>query len=157
MDSRKEFLIGERNDQRDANFVSDLEKSRYRKKPRWKPYTFALDTARNEGNAERINFPFTGVYIPRATDSNVEINLSLDGGDSRSISEALPLRNKDNYTFDETVAAAFLTWASQPGKTITIFFLTEGRFGSGSILSVSAGGVSVTEGSSCVGAALGRR
>lgn len=106
--------------------------------------TLALDTAATQQNPYIIGFPFKSVYIAAATDTVVGVNLFPNA--IESFQSSIPLKQNDSWIVDEPVAKAFLTWSAQAGKTITLIFFVSSMFQSGSQLSISGGGVSISEG-----------
>ena len=106
--------------------------------------TLPLDTAAGVGNPYKIGFPFRSIFVRTATDSITTVSLQPDSIDS--FQSAVPLTINDSMDFETVVSSAFLTWTAQAGKTITLVFFVDAAFRSGSQLSVSSGGVSISEG-----------
>lgn len=105
-----------------------------------------LTTARLEGNPYKISVPLRSIYVQTASDSITTVNMAVNSDDSQSIQNAVPLKLNDAFDFGFQVASVALTWAAQTGKSITIFLFTDASFRSGSQLSLSAGGVSINDG-----------
>lgn len=115
-----------------------------------KPFNFQrvtldLSVAQLETNPKIFSFPFKSIYIQSTTDSNVSVNFKPNAVES--FQSAITLGQNDTLTFSEPVASGNLYWNAQPGKSITIIFTINGELRSGKLISVTSGGVSVTEGS----------
>ncbi len=107
--------------------------------------TIALDTAKLATDPLRIGFPFKSMFITTATDTNVE--LSVLAGTRDSLQSAFPMHKNDSWNSEEPISEAYLYWAAQSGKSITIIFFIDSMFNSGSQISVSSGGVTLSDGS----------
>jgi hypothetical protein len=110
------------------------------------PLTLALDTARLSSDPYKIGFPFKSIYVSAATDATTSVNFKPVTRDE--VQGAIPLTLKDAHSFQKMINQGFLYWSAQPGKTITLMLLVDSEFRSGSQINLTAGGVSVTEGSS---------
>lgn len=104
-----------------------------------------LTTARTIENPYTIGFPFKSVFVRNATDSSVSIKLRPWSSDS--LQGDITLKNNDSFLFGLSVARAFLSWGAQSGKTIQLIFSLRGEFRSGSQVSSTSGGVSISRGS----------
>lgn len=105
---------------------------------------FPLDTAQLPTNPLPINFPFRSLVIRAATDSAVGIDMRLFAMDA--IQSVVTLRQNDALKFPYAINKAFLSWAAQPGKSITILFMVDGELSLGSINTTISGGVTLQEG-----------
>lgn len=105
-----------------------------------------LDTARNENDPYSIRVPFRSFWVQSATDINVTVNVRLLTRDSYSSSFSI-IKN-DSYSHDDMCTEMHLDWAAQSNKSITIILFTQGEFRSGSQISVTGGGVFLSEGTS---------
>ncbi|MGE4109034.1 MAG: hypothetical protein AB7F66_17685 [Bacteriovoracia bacterium] len=106
-----------------------------------------LATAASEGNPYKIPFPFNSFHVESATDQTVEVRLSPDDQSVRSIANYKTLKLNDSGVFTEVLSGGYLTWAAQAGKTMTIVFFVDVDWRSGSQLSLTAGGISISDGS----------
>jgi len=93
--------------------------------------TFDLSIAPT--NPIPMGFAFKTAYVVAATDSAARISLR-PFSDSEN-NDYVPLSVKDVLSFDQPINKCFLTWPVQAGKTITIAFLTDAQFKSGSQVS----------------------
>ncbi len=108
--------------------------------------TYALDTAVLSTNP--IIVPqFQSVYVSAATDQNVSVSLALSNRSLEGMNNALSLTQNASMTLPRPISGGFLFWAAQAGKTITLVILKRGAFTSGKLISVSSGGVNMSEGS----------
>lgn len=108
--------------------------------------TLNLTTARLETDPFRVNFPWRTVFVKKATDSSVEIQLKPQTDDSYQSS--VPLNRNDIFSNEYPFASASLYWSAQPGKSITLIFFVNAEFRSGSLISVTSGGLVATNGDS---------
>lgn len=106
-----------------------------------------LDTAATEGNPYRIHFPFSAVFVRDATDSLTNVYLAAHADDIQQIQNSIQLKINDAFSFQQAIGGAFLTWAAQSGKSITLYFFLDAQMKSGSQLSLNAGGLSINDGS----------
>jgi len=107
--------------------------------------TLNLATAQLSTQPFRVGFPFKSVYVSAATD--VLANVVLIPTTQDSYQSGVPLKLNDSWTIDEPTSEAYIYWAAQAGKTITLHFFVNSEFRSGSQISVTGGGVSIVEGS----------
>lgn len=110
------------------------------------PYVIDLSTARTAQNPFVIGFPFRSCFIRTATDSLTNVNMRLDAPDDAA--GDISLKNNDSFVLPFRAAKAFLNWTAQSGKSITLLIFPYGEFRSGSQVSSTAGGVSITTGDS---------
>lgn len=106
--------------------------------------TIALDTATPIQTPYRVSFPFRSVFVRSATDSSVQVSLRPNTSDS--IQGDIPLKNNDSIVFPSPLAEAYLTWTAQAGKSMTLVFFVSGEFRTGTQVSSTSGGVSITDG-----------
>lgn len=104
-----------------------------------------LSTARPRENSQIINFQFKALAVEASTDPSVKIWMLPNTRED--VQSPVLVGLKDAWIVDYPVAKAFLFWDAQPGKSITINFYADSQFRSGSQISVTSGGVSVSEGS----------
>lgn len=107
-----------------------------------------LTTARDAADPYKISIPFRSFWVQDATDTNVSVNIKLLTRDSSA--DSFTVKKNDVYGHDEMCSEVYLDWAAQSGKTLTIVFFTRGVFSSGSQISVTGGGVFLSEGTSFV-------
>jgi len=105
-----------------------------------------LGVEANQSSPFQVGFPFRSVYVSDATNSNTTVRLGAHSREINHLENPIPLKINDSIIFDRYVSKAFLMWDAQPGETITLLFFSDAEFRSGSLRSVSAGGVSVTWG-----------
>jgi hypothetical protein len=108
--------------------------------------TLSLDTARLSTDPLRIGFPFKSFFVADATDTSVLLNMKVNGRDE--IQSWFPFHKNDSWNSSTAISEAYLYWAAQSGKTVTIIFFTDAEFKSGSQIAVQSGGVTISEGSS---------
>lgn len=106
-----------------------------------------LDVAATAQNPFPVSNPFNGFYVESTSDSTVSINLSLTSPESQNMLNYTALKQNDSANFDEPIRAAYLTWASQPGKSLTIIFYLGIGFRPGTLNVSTSGGVSIGTGS----------
>ena len=105
-----------------------------------------LTTARVEGDPFRIGFPITGLHVESATSSSTKVKMSLNAPTIDQIRNYKEIKLNDVMQFDKPISGASITWAAQSGQTMTIVVFVDVKFASGSQVSVTSGGVSITEG-----------
>lgn len=108
--------------------------------------TLDLSTAKLAGAPLKIGFPFKSIYIADGTDTTIQIDVQINTQDS--FQSSFPMSLNDSWIRDEPTAQAFISWAAQAGKSITIAFFVNSEFQSGKQISVTGGGVSLIDGSS---------
>lgn len=97
-------------------------------------------------NAYLVNYPFKGVFVKSASDGFTTATLAVDDDSSASIQSGFDLGINDKFNIGRFASKGFIVAPPQPGKKMTIWFIVDGDFTSGSQLSLTAGGVSVTTG-----------
>lgn len=105
-----------------------------------------LTTARTESNPYILSVPMRSLFVRDASDSLANVNLSMNDSDAQAVANAISLKINDSVDFSSQVSKVALTWTAQSGKTMTLYLFTEAAFRSGSQLSLSAGGVSINDG-----------
>lgn len=138
---RAEMALYAKNELQDAELFSKQEN----------PFTvqtitIPLDKAREVGNPLTLNIPHRSIYVQDATDVNVTVSVQMQSRDS--INSTFTIRKNDAWTNDSIIPQINLSWSAQAGKTITLVFFYNTEFRSGSQISVTGGGVLVSEGSS---------
>lgn len=111
--------------------------------------TFDLSVARPRESAVKALYPFRSLSVESATDPATNIFILPNTDDDQQ--SFFVAKQNDSWTVERKVSKALLFWDAQPGKKITINFFADSEFRSGSQLSVSSGGVSITEGTSASG------
>ena len=106
----------------------------------------ALDTARDITNPLILDFPFQSVTVQTATDQNTNVLISFNTRTTEGTANGLTLKNNSVCNFPYSVARAYLWWAAQAGKTVTLAFLRTGNFTTGNNITSISGGVVVQEG-----------
>jgi hypothetical protein len=114
-----------------------------------------LSTVQASNNARKISIPFRSLFVRDATDSSAVVYFAPNDNAIGNIAEALPLYKNDTFDFEQTMSGGFLWWTAQAGKTMTIFFSTQGAMRPGSQISQLAGGVSISTGSARASNGLG--
>lgn len=105
-----------------------------------------LTTARNANDPYIIKVPFKSIYVQDATDVNTTVNVRVMSTDTYQSS--FIMRKNDVIATGSMINQIALDWSAQSGKTITFVFFTDAEFRSGSQISVTGGGVFLSEGSS---------
>lgn len=147
--------MGEIIDQQTANAVLDAltaaSKARIFEGNTQKPFgvqaiTIPLTTARLETDPYVLNFPFRTLYVQSATDTGVNVNVRFQTRDQYQ--SAINMKRNDVFVADYPQSSVNLYWDAQSGKSITLVFFIDAEFRSGSLISVTSGGVSVSNGDS---------
>lgn len=107
---------------------------------------YDLATAKLETSPQELKLPFRSFYVETASSPNAKLFIKL--GDRDDGQSAVGVVVKDSWKTDQPVAQAFLHWPAQPGEWIEIVYFVDSEFISGTQLSVTAGGISVSDGSS---------
>lgn len=108
-----------------------------------------LSVAKLQTAPLKIGFAFRALWVATATDSNVLVNIKIGAIDS--FQSEVPLHKNDSFPLDFSTSEAYLYWAAQSGKTMTIIFFTDAEFRPGSQISQIAGGFQISDGSSVSG------
>lgn len=108
-------------------------------------FTLDLATARLEENPFKISAPFTSIFVEDATDSGTEIFLKPNAQDK--FQSPIKLRDRDSLTFEYPINEAYIHWDAQTGKEITFVIFVDAKFESGTQISQTSGGVTVSTGS----------
>ena len=103
-----------------------------------------LSTARTDASPERIGFPFKSYFVVAATSSTASASLKLHSRDT--FAQPIPLALKDSAILSQPVREAYIINTAQAGATMTILFSVTAEFRSGSQISTTAGGVSISFG-----------
>ncbi len=107
---------------------------------------YDLSQEKLETSPQELKLPFKSFYVEQASSPNAKLFIKL--GDRDDGQSAVGVVVKDSWKTDQPVAQAFLHWPQQPGEWIEIVFFVDSEFISGTQLSVTAGGISVSDGSS---------
>lgn len=108
-----------------------------------------LSQAKDELEPYPIRFPFKSIFLAKSTDPSVEIYVKPITTDEYQA--AFPLGYKDSWAESEVIPKAFLHWPAQPGVKVILYVFTSAEFRSGSQVSLTSGGVSISEGASVAG------
>jgi hypothetical protein len=111
-----------------------------------------LSTARLPTQPYKISVPFKSLYVQDATDIYSTIDVQV--GTQDSLQSVFSIKKNDSWNSDYPISECYLSWAAQSGKSITLILFTNAAFNSGSQISVTGGGVSISEGSSFTQSAL---
>ena len=139
----------------DTQFADETLRSINKRPFRVQKIVLDLTTASNQNGLPyfAINIPFSAVFVRTASDSLTNVSLLLDEPSQLQDASGIPLYINDYIRFPDVVGRGYLSWTAQSGKSITLFIFTRAEFQSGSQLSLSAGGVSINEGSSVTSSA----
>lgn len=128
--------------------AAGIQESIDSRKTRVRVYNVTLTNAQAEFDSLRIDYPFKGIWIQTATDSNANISVIANSQREGQLSNAFTMRRNDFIKFEDYCSGAQIYWAAQSGKTMTIVVFIEGEVRPGSLISQISGGVQVLEGSS---------
>lgn len=103
-----------------------------------------LGVSIQENDPRLVEYAFKSVFVEKATDTGCLLYLRPISKESHQPFFQMQLR--DSWSQSYQVPRAFLHWPQQPGKTMELVFFADSEFRSGSQISVTSGGVSVTEG-----------
>lgn len=104
-----------------------------------------LSVKRDQYDPLIISFPFRSIFVEKCDDPASRINIKPTTNDEHQ--SFFSIGYKDSWSTSEVVPKAFLHWSAQIGK-MTLVVFTDAEFRSGSQVSLNAGGVSISEGSS---------
>jgi hypothetical protein len=105
----------------------------------------ALTTAKLRSAPMQVLFPWKSIFAYDGSDSSTYVWVVPWTEDT--LQDPFKLRVNDSLYFPKPVTRCFIYWEAQTGKSMSISFFRTGEFRSGSSTSVSAGGVSISEGS----------
>ncbi len=91
-----------------------------------------------------VNFPFRSVFVEQATDAGCIILLKPNT--KESIQPPFRMGLRDSWAMDYNIEKCYLHWPKQIGKKMELVFFTDAEFRSGSQISVTSGGIAVSEG-----------
>lgn len=106
-----------------------------------------LSKARDKDTPYVVNKAFKSVFVEGATDPRNKVFMRPTTDSSEQ--DFFGLGYKDSWSVSSVVPKAFFHWEQQTG-TVTLVFFTDAEFRSGSQVSLTSGGVSISEGSSLV-------
>lgn len=106
--------------------------------------TIDLTTARLETDPYVVGFPFKSFFVTDGTDSNVSISMRLASQDTGN--DLMTLKKGSTLKLPYPVRKAFIHWAAQSGKTITIWFFLRGEFNTNVLNLVNSGSVTIGDG-----------
>lgn len=109
-----------------------------------------LTNARTAVNPYKIGFPWKSIFVEDASDSLVEVRLSVHVNDQFNMDNYKVLNFNSQFKSQYQISAGFLTWDAQPGKSMTLILFTDIDFDSGRTISVASGGTAVVWGDSHV-------
>lgn len=108
-----------------------------------------LATARDVNNPFEVSFPFRSVFVEQASDANTFFYLKPSNRED--MQKPFRMGLKDSWSLPYQLPRCFLHWSAQPGKTVELVFFADAEFRSGSQISVTSGGISISEGSTLTG------
>lgn len=103
-----------------------------------------LSKARDVLDPQRLGYSFKSIYVEHCDDPSAKIFVRPTTIDEHQ--SYFSLGYKDSWNVDRGILDAFFHWPKQNGKMILIVF-TDSEFKSGSQVSLTSGGVSISEGS----------
>ncbi len=109
--------------------------------------TLDLSKARSIDQPFPINKAFKSVFVEKATDPRNTVLMRPTTDSSEQ--DFFALGYKDSWAVSTVVPKAFFHWEQQTGS-VTLVFFTDAEFRSGSQVSLTSGGVSISEGSSFI-------
>lgn len=92
-----------------------------------------------------FNSPFKSFFVESCSDPSafVFVRPTTD----EDIQGHFKVTQRDSWAVEYQIPKAFLHWPIQPGKTMEILFFSDSEFRSGSNISVTSGGLSISDGS----------
>lgn len=108
--------------------------------------TIPLTTAALDTNPYVVGFPFRSFIVLDATDSNVSVDIRMNTRDT--FQDKLTVKRGGTMKLPAPISKAYISWAAQSGKTITIGFFVRGEFATNILNLVNSGGVVISEGGS---------
>ncbi|MBX2986490.1 MAG: hypothetical protein KF802_01205 [Bdellovibrionaceae bacterium] len=107
--------------------------------------TLDLSVARSENNPYRIGFPFSCVFFETSSRPDAFFYLKPSSRDSQQ--PHLKMSYRDSWSVAGKVPEAFLHWPAQTGAKVELVVMIDSDMRSGSQISLTAGGVSISDGS----------
>jgi hypothetical protein len=107
--------------------------------------SISLATAKLATAPQVVSFPFKSVYAFDGSDSSTYVYIVPWTNDG--FQDPIKIKVNDSWTCGKIINKAYMYWPAQAGKNISLSFFHNSEFRSGSYTSVSAGGVSINEGS----------
>lgn len=133
----------------DANKTAFLTRANSEKTVQGHRIVLDLTTARDINNPFEVLFPFRSVFVEQASDANTFFYLKPSNRED--MQKPFRMGLKDSWALPYQIPKCFLHWSAQPGKTVELVFFADGEFRSGSQISVTSGGVSISDGSTVSG------
>lgn len=133
----------------DANKTAFLSRANSEKTVQGHKVVLDLSVARDINNPYEVLFPFRSVFVEQASDANTFFYLKPSNRED--MQKPFRMGLKDSWALPYQIPKCFLHWNAQPGKTAELVFFADAEFRSGSQISVTSGGISITEGSTVIG------
>lgn len=110
----------------------------------------ALDIAGTfNASVRRVGFAFKSFWVNDATDVNVTVRMKVNSLDETQ--SFFSIRKNDAAVSTGFFSDAFFAWDAQAGKFLELTIFTDAEYRSGSQISVTGGGVSISDGSTITG------
>lgn len=133
----------------DAQKAAFLDRANSEKTVQGHRVILNLASARDINNPLEVLFPFRSVFVEQASDANTFF--FLKPSNREDMQKPFRMGLKDSWALPYQIPKCFLHWDAQPGKTAELVFFADAEFRSGSQISVTSGGVSVSDGSTVSG------
>ncbi len=108
-----------------------------------------LDEERPETNPLVIHTPFKNLFVEEATSTTNHFFLKPNAPEAYQ--RPFKFEVNSSVEFEPAVAKAYLHWPRQPGAKMVLKLSVNSKFKTGKLLSLNAGGISLSEGASIVG------
>ena len=133
----------------DAQKAAFLDRANSEKTVQGHRVILNLASARDINNPLEVLFPFRSVFVEQASDANTFF--FLKPSNREDMQKPFRMGLKDSWALPYQIPKCFLHWDAQPGKTAELVFFADAEFRSGSQISVTSGGVSISDGSTISG------
>lgn len=145
MNGMSEIILKEH----DANKTAFLSRANSEKTVQGHRVVLDFSVARDINNPYEVLFPFRSVFVEQASDANTFFYLKPSNRED--MQKPFRMGLKDSWGLPYQIPKCFLHWDAQVGKSAELVFFADGEFRSGSQISVTSGGVSITDGSTISG------
>lgn len=95
-------------------------------------FVLTLTTAKTEQDPFIIGFPFKGILLKAGSDNLTNVDVKFNKND-QGIDKVNMVTN-DAINSQQMFSGAFISWAAQAGKTITVYVFLDSTFVSGSLI-----------------------
>lgn len=95
-------------------------------------FVLTLTTAKSEFDPFIISFPFKGILLKSGSDNLTNVDVKFNSNNVGI--DKVNMVTNDAINSQQIFSSAYISWAAQPGKTITVYVFLDSTFQSGSLI-----------------------